>query len=218
MKKLLILFLTVVLTFSLAACKSDNDKDSDKTDKQTSAENKDNDKDKDKEKDTADSKNEQTSVNSALDLLNTVWNSYKDDEKFPAAGGDMSEENMSMSGPGKYGLEDTEALDSTLGLSADSAAKVDDAASLVHMMNANTFTCGVFHVKNADDLDTITTSLKEHIMQRQWLCGFPDKLVILTVDDYIISFFGENEIMDTFKAKVTAAYSSAKVVCEQPIE
>lgn len=213
MKKLLILFLTVVLTFSLAACKSDNDKDSDKTDKQTSAEN------KDKEKDTTDSKNEQTSVKSALELLNTVWNSYNDDdEKFPAAGGDMSEENMSMSGPGKYGLEDTEALDSTLGLPADSAAKVDDAASLVHMMNANTFTCGVFHVKNADDLDTITTSLKEHIMQRQWLCGFPDKLVILTVDDYIISFFGENEIMDTFKAKVTAAYSSAKVVCEQPLE
>ena len=212
MKKLLILFLTVVLTFSLAACKSSNDKDSDKTDKQTSAE------DKDKEKDTTDSKNEQTSVKSALDLLNTVWNSYAEDEKFAAAGGDMSEENMTMNAPGKYGLEDTEALDSTLGLPADSAAKIDDAASLVHMMNANTFTCGAFHVKNADELDTITTSLKDHIMQRQWMCGFPDKLVILTVDDYIISFFGENEIMDTFKAKVTAAYSSAKVVCEQPIE
>ena len=28
---------------------------------------------------------------SALELLETVWNSYSDDEKFPAAGGDYSE-------------------------------------------------------------------------------------------------------------------------------
>ena len=28
---------------------------------------------------------------SALELLETVWNSYSDDEKFPAAGGDYSD-------------------------------------------------------------------------------------------------------------------------------
>ena len=28
---------------------------------------------------------------SALELLETVWNSYSDNEKFPAAGGDYSE-------------------------------------------------------------------------------------------------------------------------------
>lgn len=28
-----------------------------------------------------------------LDVLNKVWDSYTDDEKFPAAGGDMSEAN-----------------------------------------------------------------------------------------------------------------------------
>ncbi len=54
-------------------------------------------------------------------------------------------------------------------------------------------------------------------MQRQWMCGFPDKLVILTVDNYIVSFFGANDIVDTFKGKVTAAYSSAKTVCEEPL-
>ena len=30
----------------------------------------------------------------ALTILNTVWASYSEDEKFPAAGGDYSEENM----------------------------------------------------------------------------------------------------------------------------
>lgn len=34
-----------------------------------------------------------------LDVLNKVWDSYTDDEKFPAAGGDMSEANMKDDAP-----------------------------------------------------------------------------------------------------------------------
>ena len=37
----------------------------------------------------------------ALTILNTVWASYSEDEKFPAAGGDYSEENMTDGKPGK---------------------------------------------------------------------------------------------------------------------
>ena len=85
-----------------------------------------------------------SSVKSPLELLTTVWNSYGDDEKFPAGGGDMSEENMTTDAPGRFGIDDTAALDATLGFPAASAEKIDDAASLVHMMNANTFTCGAF--------------------------------------------------------------------------
>ncbi len=208
MKRVLIILLTGLLVFSLAACKSKEDKkdstENKTTEKQTSAE------EKKPEK-------EESSVKDSVELLETVWNSYKEDEKFAIGGGDMTEENMRMDAPGKYGLEDTEALDATLGFPAGSVGKIDDAASIMHMMNANTFTCGVFRVKNASDLDSLTTELKEHIMQRQWMCGFPDKLVILTVDNYIVSFFGANDIVDTFKGKVTAAYSSAKTVCEEPL-
>lgn len=49
------------------------------------------------------------------------------------------------------------------------------------------------------------------------MCGFPDKLVIVKVDDYVISFFGENEIVETFKTKLTAAYTSAETLCDEPI-
>ena len=208
MKRVLIILLTGLLVCSLAACKSkeDNiDATENKTqNKQTSSDEKKPDK-------------EETSVKDSLELLETVWNSYKDDEKFAIGGGDMTEENMRMDAPGKYGLGDTEALDAALGFPAGSVDKIDDAASIMHMMNANTFTCGVFRVKNAGDLDSLTAELKEHIMQRQWMCGFPDKLVILTVDNYIVSFFGENELINTFKSKVTAAYSSAKTVCEESL-
>lgn len=40
-----------------------------------------------------DSTSETKKPTSALNLLSTVWKSYKESEKFPAAGGDYSEEN-----------------------------------------------------------------------------------------------------------------------------
>ncbi|CVI70040.1 hypothetical protein NDGK_01742 [Clostridiales bacterium CHKCI001] len=170
---------------------------------------------------TSESTDQTTASNNipdAVSLLTTVWNSYQEDEKFSVIGGDFSEENQNMNGPGKYSLEDGAALDSALGFPADSVTKIDDAASLVHMMNANTFTCGAFHVADSNDLTSITTSIKENILNRQWMCGFPDKLVIVSVDDYIVSMFGDTQLIDTFKQKLTTAYSSVEVICEEPIQ
>ena len=207
MKKLLAIFLVTLLTLSLAACgENKNSAGSNSSDDKNVSDNKE-----------ANKESNESSAQSPLELLTTVWNSYEEDDKFPAAGGDMSEENMTMSAPGKFGITDTTALDTTLGFPEASVEKIDEAASLVHMMNANTFTCGAFHVKNADDSDDVSAAIKDNIMQRQWMCGFPDKLVIVKVDQYIVSFFGENEIIDTFKTKLTAAYTSAEIIFEEPI-
>ncbi len=119
--------------------------------------------------------------------------------------------------PGVYGTGDASALDASLGLPEASASMIDGAASLIHMMNANTFTCGAFHVSSSDDVSAVADSLRENILQRQWMCGFPDKLVVITVGDYVISAFGNGEIIDLFKSKTTAAYETAEVVYEEPI-
>ncbi len=190
MKRIIALLITVAMAATLTACGTSGGKDGGDAPK----------------------------IESALALLKTVWDGYKEDEKFPAAGGDFSEENMKMDEPGKFGLTDTAALDSTLAVPEASAAQIDDAASLVHMMNANTFTCGVFHMKKADDVSAFADAMKESISTRQWMCGFPDKLVIITVGEYVVSSFGEEEIMNTFKDKVLAAYETAKVVYEEAIE
>lgn len=196
MKKFLSILLTALLVLSLAACSSNNNPGG---------------------SDTPNNGENESTVNSTLDLLNTVWASYGDDEKFPSAGGDMTEANMSMEGPGKFGVEDASVLDSTLGFPEASATKIDDAASLVHMMNANTFTCGAYHVVNADDIDAVSAEVKDNIMNRQWICGFPEKLVIVNVDGYIVAFFGTADLVDGFNAKLAAAYTSAKTVCDEPI-
>ena len=97
------------------------------------------------------------------------------------------------------------------------AEKIDNAASIMHMMNANTFTCGAYHLKNADDVKSVAADLKENVMGRQWMCGFPDKLVVISVDDYLVSVFGNEELVNTFKDKLTQTYENTKVISEDGI-
>ncbi len=166
-----------------------------------------------------DGKGSKENIESSLALLTAVWGTYGDDEKFAAMGGGGSETAEYVNdAPGKFATESADALDYTLGLPADSASKIDDAASLMHMMNANTFTCAAFHVAKSDDVTAVADSLKENILKRQWMCGFPDKLVVITVDDYVISAFGNGELIDNFKAKVSEVYKSAAVAHEANIE
>lgn len=207
MKKLFTAFLAALLILSLAACSGGETTAStggaSSNPQNTSS--------------AKDPNQGQSSIKDGVELLTKVWNSHKEDEKFAVAGGDMSEENMTMDAPGKFGVEDAASLDVTLGLPEASAGKIDGAASLVHMMNANTFTCGAFHVKNAGDISALAGEIKENIMNREWMCGFPDKLVIAKVDGYIVSFFGMEEIVDTFKAHLTEVYSSAEIICDDPV-
>lgn len=198
MKKIVTLLLVVAMLLTLVAC-GNGSKDTTANGEETTA-------------------SQAVESKDPLTVLQTVWASYGDDEKFAVAGGDMSEENSKMDEPGVFSLENKEELDATLGLSAEAAEKVDSAASLVHMMNANTFTCGAFKVKNAEDVASLAEQLKDNILKRQWMCGFPDKLVVASVDDVVLAFFGKNDNIDTFKAKLTAAYASAEVISESPIE
>lgn len=188
MKKLSAILLAALLTFSLAACGA--------KDENSGGENK---------------------SGSPVELLTAVWDSYGEEDKFPAVGGDMTTEDTTKTdAPGKFSIKDTEALDSTLGFPADSVKKIDDAASLVHMMNANTFTCGAFHLKNGEDVNDVFAAIKNNIMNRHWLCGFPDRLVIIQVDDNIVTLFGAEELVDTFSKKIYSAYQ-VKVLCDEPI-
>ena len=52
---------------------------------------------------------------------------------------------------------------------------------------------------------------------RRRLCGFPDKLVVLTYDQYVVSLYGAEDLVDTFRDKFTAAYSDASVAYDEAI-
>mgnify|MGYP004702612377 CR=1 FL=1 len=155
---------------------------------------------------------------SPLNLLNTVWKSYSEDDKFPASGGDYSEENAKDDAPGKFDVSDSAVLESTLAVPEASADLLKKAASLTHMMNLNTFTAGAFQLKDSKNADKFAKAIKEIIENRRWVCGFPDKFVIIKVNGYVVSAFGAADLIDTFKSKTLKAYQDAKVYCEENIE
>ena len=186
MKKTISLTLALVLALSLAACGKNGNTDS-----------------------SADVPAD------ANTLLTTVWDSYTDDEKFPAAGGDY--ENPVEDAPGAVDISDADNLNYMLTLPVEDASKIDGAAALSHMMNANTFACGAFHITSKDDVEAVANDLRDAIQSKQWMCGFPDKLVIFTYDQYVVSLYGDEELVNTFRDKFTAAYSDSVVAYDEAI-
>lgn len=148
----------------------------------------------------------------AVELLKNVWATYAESEMFPA--GYMDEAGNMVDGPAAIGTADAEALDALLGVPADKAGSIDNASIMMHMMNANTFTGGAF---KTSDAKALSDSIQANLANRQWMCGFPDILVTIQVEDYLISAFGNAELIETFKNKVTAVYAGAKVLCEEPL-
>ena len=162
-----------------------------------------------------DGKNNADAPADSLALLTKVWDSYTDDEKFPAAGGDY--ETSVDDAPGAFDPSNADNLNFLLTVPTEDASLIDDAASLMHMMNANTFTCGALRVKNGDDAAKLAEDLRDAIQNKQWMCGFPDKLIVVSVDNYLISCFGAEDLVNTFRDKLQAAYSGAVVITDEPI-
>lgn len=154
-------------------------------------------------------------VDDALTILNAIWNTYSDEEKFPAAGGDS--EHAVDGAPGSFDVSNADSLSYLLTFPADDASLIDSAASLVHMMNLNTFTCGAFHVADANNVTRLADDLRTTIQAKHWMCGFPDKLVIVTVGQSVLSVYGNEELVNTFRDKLLASYSAATAVYDEAI-
>ncbi len=153
----------------------------------------------------------------ATEILTTVWGTYEEDEMFPVGGGDSA--NMSMEGPAKFDVSNTEELAYMLNFPVELADKIDDAASMVHMMNLNTFTAGAYHVADAADMSAVVDAIKDKVMNNHWMCGFPETLIIVQVgDSYVVSAYGNGELIENFKTKLQAAYKGAtEVVVEESL-
>ena len=151
-------------------------------------------------------------VTDPLEVLSKTWSSLPEEDKFPASGGDNGSPVDDK--PGKFDISDTDNLDYMLSFPAGSVDLIDSAASLTHMMNMNTFTCGAYHVKNAADAKTLAHS----IQSRQWMCGFPDKVVVLTVNEVVVAMYGDEELINSFRDTLTASYPAAVIDFDEAIQ
>lgn len=152
---------------------------------------------------------------SALEVLETVWADYTDDEKFAVIGGSMA---APVDGaPGSYDLAD-ENITYSLLIPAEQLGNVTEAASMIHMMNANTFTSAVYKLADGVTAADFGNAMKEAILGNQWMCGFPDKLLISGFGDtYVLVAFGVNDAMDPFTAHFEAAYPGFETIASESI-
>lgn len=159
---------------------------------------------------------EKEDISDPVTLLNSVWALFAEDEKFAVTGGDFSSEEL-IQEAGSFGLENPDSIDYVAGFPAAEIGNIDSAATLMHMMNQNTFTAGAYHVADGADIAALSKAIRNNIMERMWMCGFPDKLIVVNVGDYIVSAFGKNQPIDNFAAHLVEAYPTAKIVVDEPI-
>ena len=153
-------------------------------------------------------------VDDALTILNAIWNTYSDEEKFPAAGGDS--EHAVDGAPGSFDASNADSLSYQLTFPADDASLIDSAASLVHMMNLNTFTCGAFHVADANNVARLADDLRTTIQAKRWMCGFPDKVVVISVADYVMMAYGAEECVDDLVEACSEVAPDSTVLVDAP--
>lgn len=151
---------------------------------------------------------------SALEILENIWALYGEEEKFPVMGGDVN--NLVDGAPGAYDVSDTEMLTYQLLVPADQAANVTEAASLIHAMMVNNFTCGVFRV--GEVRNEFAEAMYNAVKNNQWMCGFPDSVLVSVIGgEYVLMAFGINDAMDPFEAKLQEAYPDARIVYDEPV-
>lgn len=147
----------------------------------------------------------------ALTILETVWADYAEEEKFPIGGGNSEE--FLMNAPGAIDLTKEHNLTYTLLLSEETVSKLDGAATMMHLMNTNTFTSGLVHFGEDTDLAALAAEMKDVIKNNPFVCGFPEKMLLAVVEgEYLLISFGNGEIMDTFQNHLTAVYPETEVL------
>lgn len=218
LRKLLIILSCAAILATFAACgeteNNNNENNNDGSNQATESTESDGQTDVTEPEVTEQPEEEETpAITDSKEILTTVWGSYAEEDKFSVIGG-----TGTMNEPDSLDVTvDTDMISNNLVFPADSISMIDDAASLMHMLNANTFTCGVFGVTDAENIASIAEGIKDKVVNNQWLCGFPQKLVISEVGDYIVSAFGNEEIIDIFQSKLESSYADAELLYEESL-
>lgn len=153
------------------------------------------------------------SYESALALLESVYRGMR--EEFPAAGGDEAHDTE---GPGSFDI-------STYGESFQYQLLLDDellgmvkpqAATLLHMMNTNTFCSAAVQLEDAAKADDFAQHYKTIVQSNHWMCGFPDTVVVLSLGDYVLTAYGADDLIQSFKDSAVAL--GAALLVEAPAE
>lgn len=152
---------------------------------------------------------------SALEVLEAIWAQVPEDQRFAVAGGD---EAHPTEGPGTF---DAAAYGDTFRyqILVDDALMANltgDAATLMHMMNMNTFCSAAMAVTEGTDTAAFAESYKTLVQGNRWMCGFPETMLVMELDNFVITAYGHDGNIQNFKTAALAI--GATLLVEAPAE
>lgn len=136
-------------------------------------------------------------------------------ETDPDSGETFSYE-MPKSGPGAIDLSNPENLFVTL-FPADQADKLTSAAVFYNMMNMNNGTFAAFELKDASEVQNVADTMKTAITTNMWMCGFPERYLIVNIDGVVISAFGIGDAVNSLKDAIAENNTSAVVIYDEAL-
>ena len=168
------------------------------------------------------------SYKDSLELLNKVFTSYNatapEEAQLWVAGGNANNfDTVSFDSPAAFipGEEGANDYDFHLGFPAAEVSKIENAASMYNMMNTNIFNCYTVKLTNGTDAKAMANTLKNNILAREWVCGMPEKLVILNCPgNYLLVVWGvvaDGGIVNPFVESVFNTIDGSTIVVEEDI-
>ena len=161
---------------------------------------------------------------SAIELLQIIFDGYNaaqatDDTKLWVGGGNIYNfDTVNPEGPAAFvALADTD-YDENLAVPTTEVAKIASAASMFNLMNTNNFNCYTIQFNAGTDVDASIEAIKAQVLARRWICGAPEKLVIVKMPgDCILVVWGAvnyGGIVDPFAASISTLVEGATIVVE----
>ena len=217
MKKIIAILLALAMALSLAACgKTDDNSDAspDGTVAETLP------VCTDTEPVEVEEAVDENPLTGAVDAIARVWNAYAEEDKFMTFGGDYNEENQVENAPGVHNIateDDAAGLDNAVGFPAGMIDKISEAAAMRHMLNVNTFTCGAYAVNSADDVDAVCQGIRDSLMNRAYMCGWPAVLFVMKLpNNFVMNVFGARDLVEKFVDTAKEVYGDGlEVYCEE---
>ncbi len=162
----------------------------------------------------------------AVAILSAIWNEMGEANQFPVVGGDNAyhlaqmekdETYVMPSTPGKFDLAQSEELTYTMLVPTEEQSNITDAATMIHMMNSNNFSSGVYTV-GAEVAANFAAAMKSAVLGNQWMCGMPETLLIAVIDsENVLVVWGVNDAMTLFVPAFEAVYPNAQVIVNEAI-
>lgn len=137
-------------------------------------------------------------------------------EKDEDTGEEFSYE-MPKNEPGPLALDNPDEVQNQTMFPLDSVDRIQNAAIFYNLMNMNNGTFSAFKLKDEAELTVFADRVRSNIKSNQWICGFPERFLIMRVDDVLICAYGLEASMTAWKSAVMSVYNNAQTLYEESL-